>query len=327
MQTTSDIPDGVDTNDATGTSAGCIGDLAKGSSLQGTLRRIGALFGALLRVPLRDICCATSLLAVVLCPAAWAKEMQPDCPLQKGPIASQTITRASSPNMDEAAERVISADSSEAGNNPSETFQRLIVIGFMGGNVRANNFVHREALLAKDLQQRYPIALRVSVFANHDGHTAFQTVLNLLDKNKDGCLSTKEKSAARIVIYGHSWGASETITLARRLNELSIPVLLTIQVDSVQKLNEDDGRIPPNVREAVNFYQSEGLLHGRRFIEAMDSKQTTILGNFESAYKDNPVSCPGYPWFARAFMKPHIEIENDPSVWSRIEALIQSKIL
>ncbi len=155
MQTTSDIPAEVDTKDATGTSGGCIGDLAKGSSLQGTLRRIGALFGALLRVHLRDICCATSLLAVVLCPAAWAKEIQPDCPLQKGPIASQTITRASSPNMDEAAERVISADSSEAGNNPSETFQRLIVIGFMGGNIRANNFVHREALLAKDLQQRY----------------------------------------------------------------------------------------------------------------------------------------------------------------------------
>ncbi len=151
-------------------------------------------------------------------------------------------------------------------------------------------------------------------------------MLNLLDKNKDGCLSAKEKNAARIVIYGHSWGASETITLARRLNELSIPVLLTIQVDSVQKLNEDDGRIPPNVREAVNFYQSEGFLHGRPFIEAMDSKQTTILGNFESAYKDNPVSCAGYPWFARAFMKPHIEIENDPSVWSRIEALIQAKI-
>jgi hypothetical protein len=214
----------------------------------------------------------------------------------------------------------------KAGNNP-EIFQRLIVIGFMGGNVRANNFVHREALLAKALQQRYPIALHASVFANHHGHTAFQTVLKLLDRNQEGCLSAKEKSAARIVIYGHSWGASETITLARRLNELNIPVLLTIQVDSVQKLNEDDGRIPPNVREAVNFYQSEGLLHGRRFIEAMDSKETTILGNFESAYKNNPVSCAGYPWFARAFMKPHIEIENDPSVWSRIEALIQSKIL
>jgi hypothetical protein len=98
-------------------------------------------------------------------------------------------------------------------------------------------------------------------------------------------------------------------------------------VDSVQKLNQNDARIPPNVREAVNFYQSEGLLHGRPRIEAVDPERTTILGNFESAYKDDPVSCAGYPWFARVFMKPHIEIENDPRVWDKIEALIQTKLL
>jgi hypothetical protein len=98
-------------------------------------------------------------------------------------------------------------------------------------------------------------------------------------------------------------------------------------VDSVQKLKENDGRIPPNVGEAINFYQSEGLLHGRSFIEAANPKRTTVLGNFESSYRRNPVSIAGYPWFARTFMKQHIEIENDPLVWNRIEALIRSKIL
>ena len=81
------------------------------------------------------------------------------------------------------------------------------------------------------------------------------------------------------------------------------------------------------MREAINFYQSEGVLHGRSFIEAMDPEKTTILGNYESTYRKNPVSCAGYPWFARTFMKPHIEIENDPSVWSKIEALIRMKLL
>jgi hypothetical protein len=104
-------------------------------------------------------------------------------------------------------------------------------------------------------------------------------------------------------------------------------VLLTIQVDSVRKPNEDDEDIPPNVREAINFYQTEGLLHGRSLIEAMDPKQTIILGNYESSYKRNPVSCAKYPWFARTFMKPHIEIENDPSVWGKIAALIRAKLL
>jgi hypothetical protein len=202
----------------------------------------------------------------------------------------------------------------------------LIVIGFMGGRVRAGNLIHREAQVAKDLGTGNPAGLHAAVFANHDSQSALQSVLQLLDVNGDGRLTAAEKNAARIVIYGHSWGASETVTLARRLNDLHIPVLLTIQVDSVAKSNEDDSTIPPNVRQAVNFFQNQGLLHGRSSIAAMDPKRTTILGNFESSYRVHPISCAGYSWFARTFMRPHIEIENDPSVWTRIEALIRTQM-
>ena len=205
--------------------------------------------------------------------------------------------------------------------------RRLIVIGFMGGRVSAGNLVHKEALVARALQQRYPAAVEAAVFANHDAASALKLVLKLLDENGDGRLSANEKGVARIVIYGHSWGASETVTLAKRLNEMGIPVLLTVQVDSVGKPNENDGLIPPNVREAVNFYETEGLLHGRALIAAMDPAKTTILGNYCSSYKTVPVALDGYPWFARTFMKQHIEIENDAAVWDRIEALIGAKVL
>jgi hypothetical protein len=47
----------------------------------------------------------------------------------------------------------------------------------------------------------------------------------------------------------------------------------------------------------------------------------------ESTYKTHPISCGGYRWYARAFMKPHIEIENDPRVWNRIEALIGREVI
>jgi hypothetical protein len=203
---------------------------------------------------------------------------------------------------------------------------QLIVIGFMGGNVSGGNLVHREALVARDLQKLYPLDIHAAVFANSDWKNALRTVLQHLDANGAGRPSDHEKNAARIVLYGHSWGASEAVTLARRLNQLGIPVLLTIQIDSVEKLNENDGNIPPNVREAVNFYETEGLLHGRSSIAAMDPKQTRILGNYEMSYRDHPVSCAGYPWFARAFMRPHIEIENDPAVWDRIVALIRTQL-
>jgi hypothetical protein len=207
-----------------------------------------------------------------------------------------------------------------------EPARKLIVIGFMGGKVSATNLVHREAQLIGTLQQGYPHSIHAAIFANRDGRTALKTVLQLLDEDQDGELSDAEKSAARIVIFGHSWGASETVTLAGRLNKLQIPVLLTIQVDSVQKQSQNDGRIPPNVQEAVNFYQSEGLLRGRNLIVAEDPNKTKILGNHESSYRENSVSCAGFPWYARAFMKRHIQIENDPAVWSKIEELILARI-
>lgn len=201
----------------------------------------------------------------------------------------------------------------------------LIVVGFMGGHIHPDNLAHGEARLARDLDQRYPDAVDARTFENRRAHDALRTVLKLLDTSKDGRLSDDEKSAARIVIFGHSWGASETVHFARELNRRGIPVLLTVQVDSVQKSGEDDGSIPPNVREAVNFYQKEGLLHGRRSIQAMDPGRTTILGSYESSYRKHPVSCAGYGWFARVFMRPHIEIENDREVWNRIEALILAR--
>ena len=205
--------------------------------------------------------------------------------------------------------------------------RKLIVVGFMGGKVHATNLVHREAQLIETLQQRFPKAVHASIFANRDGGQALKTVLKLLDQDGDGQLNESEKSAARIVIFGHSWGASETVTLADRLNKLDIPVLLTIQVDSVRKQSQNDEQIPPNVREAVNFYQSEGLLRGRNLIVAEDPGKTKILGNHESSYRENSVSCAGFPWYARAFMKRHIQIENDPLVWGKIESLILARIL
>jgi hypothetical protein len=103
-------------------------------------------------------------------------------------------------------------------------------------------------------------------------------------------------------------------------------VLLTIQVDSVSKPGADDKSIPANVAQAINFYQLDGLLHGQRQIVAADPSHTRILGNFQFNYKTKPVNTDGFPWYARMFMKPHIEIESDPIVWSRVESLIRSEV-
>jgi hypothetical protein len=205
-------------------------------------------------------------------------------------------------------------------------YSALIVIGFVGGFVHHFDTVHQEVKLANQLRKDYSSNMQVEIFENHLGRKAHQEILRLLDTDHDGNLSADEKLKARIVLYGHSWGASEAVGMARMLQKDGVPVLLTIQVDSVSKPGTDDRSIPANVAQAVNFYQVEGLLHGRRQIVAADPTHTRIIGNFQLDYKTKSVNTDGYPWYARLFMRPHIEIESDPVVWNRVESLIRSEM-
>ena len=194
---------------------------------------------------------------------------------------------------------------------------RAIVIGFVGGFVAHNDAAHREVQLAAGLRTDYPTGVDVSVFANHRGRQASERILRLLGARHRN---------ARIILYGHSWGASEAIRVARILQSDGVPVSLTVQVDSVWKPGGDDRFIPANVASAVNFYQLNGFFHGQRQIVAVDPARTRILGNFQSDYRNGPIDCDGYPWYARLFMKPHIEIESDPRVWNRVDSLIRSEL-
>jgi hypothetical protein len=209
---------------------------------------------------------------------------------------------------------------------PASSASPVIVIGFLGGFVKHDNLVHSGVQVAARLREDYPSTVYVGSFENHRGEQAHAAVLKLLDSDNDGVLSADEKRNARIIIYGISWGGSETVNLARSLESDGIPVLLTIQVDSVSKLGENDETIPSNVSEAINFYQPDGLLHGRAHIRAEDANRTRIIGNVRYDYKETPIRCEQYPWFARVFTKTHIQIECDPKVWDRVESLIRSKL-
>jgi hypothetical protein len=150
--------------------------------------------------------------------------------------------------------------------------------------------------------------------------------VRMLDSNGDGILTPNEKRESTIIIYGHSWGASETVTFAHSLGQMGIPVALTIQIDTIAKPGSKGAIIPANVTNAINFYQSEGPLHGLPEIVAADPKQTTILGNILMTYEDRPIDCANYSWYARVFNRPHHEIENDFRVWDRAASLIDSNL-
>ncbi len=202
----------------------------------------------------------------------------------------------------------------------------VIVVGFVGGFVRHDNAVHTPVQLAARLGSVYPSGVYVEVFENRRREDAHQKILKLLDADHEGKLSDQEKRDARIIIYGMSWGGSETVALARELGDEKIPVLLTIQVDSITKPGQNDALIPANVAEAANFYQTDGLLHGQSDIRAVDTSRTRILGNFRYDYKSHPLACENYPWYDRYFAKQHTAIECDRAVWNRVESLIRSKL-
>jgi hypothetical protein len=108
------------------------------------------------------------------------------------------------------------------------------------------------------------------------------------------------------------------------LDRDGIPVLLTIQIDSVAKFYQNDEVIPANVAQAVNFYQPDGFVHGRAAIRAANRSRTKIIGNFRFDYKSNPYACTEYPWYDHVFVKTHTQIECDPAVWKQAEDLIRS---
>jgi pimeloyl-ACP methyl ester carboxylesterase len=211
----------------------------------------------------------------------------------------------------------------EANTPPAN--RNVIVIGFVGGFVSRNDTKHPEVQFAAYLRDRYPL-IHAEVFGNHHGRKALHEVVRLLDTDHDGVLSSAEKEQSTIILYGHSWGATETVAFARQLGQMDIPVALTIQIDTIAKPGHRASTISPNVARAINFYQTKGPLHGAPEIVALDPARTAVLGNIQMTYENRPINCDNYSWYSRTLNKPHHEIENDFRVWDEVASLINSDL-
>jgi hypothetical protein len=219
-----------------------------------------------------------------------------------------------------------SALGGEAVSPPADSAAPTLVFGFLGGFVGHNDTRHPGVKFVQRLGQEHQENIDARIFENRRSRDAYKIIRERLDANHDGVLSEAEKQPARIFLFGNSWGGSAVVSLARRLNEDGIPVLLTVQVDSVAKIGSNDSVIPANVHQAVNYYQTHGWVRGRRKITAADPSRTRILGNFLLTYDKAPVECQGFPWYDNIVTKTHVETECDPKVWSDIEGLIRRQL-
>jgi pimeloyl-ACP methyl ester carboxylesterase len=181
--------------------------------------------------------------------------------------------------------------------------KQTIVIGFLGGFERWNDEHRGVRHVALDIRARNLPGVYAETFGNHNRRAA----MRLLRRSPD----------ARVILYGQSWGGAAVVKAARELEGWGVPVLLTIQVDSV---GVDDAVIPGNVRAALNLYQHDPFtIQGRSEIRAADPSRTRILGNFRYTY---PLPAEEGSWARRKLGGSHARMELDPAVWARVEELI-----
>ncbi len=199
-----------------------------------------------------------------------------------------------------------------------------LVLGFLGGWEHwddPNRGVRKLALKLREDGVRGVFAETVS---NHRLSLALELIRAAFDWNHNGRLDPDERASARIILYGQSMGGAALVKLARKLQSLDIPVLLTVQVDSVGR---NDAVIPANVAASANLFQHDGPpIMGRKRIRAADPSRTRILGNFRYHYLFQEVDMSSAAWARRNLGGAHARMELDPKVWARVERLILDAI-
>ena len=197
-----------------------------------------------------------------------------------------------------------------------------LVIGFLGGWERWNDANRGVRKLALAMQGKP--GLHVETFANRNRPLALAFIRKAFDGDSNGVLDPSERSAARIILYGQSFGGAAVVKLARQLEALGLPVQLTVQVDSV---GLGDGVIPSNVLAAANFFQAHRFTpRGEPLIRAADPVRTSIIENTRFDYSQrNPAHPPGH-WFRRRFGGAHAWMDADPAVWARVQTLILQSV-
>jgi hypothetical protein len=197
-----------------------------------------------------------------------------------------------------------------------------LVVGFLGGRQSWNSSREGVRRLALELRAMKLPGLHVETVENVRRDLALQLVRNALDHDGNGTLSDKEKESARLILYGQSFGGAAVVKFANQLHDLKIPVLLTIQIDSVGR---HDDVLPENVAAATNLFQRNGIIiRGEPEIRAQNPLKTQIIGNFEFDYAKKQIDLSSVPWYKKFLRTSHTKMNQDPEVWKKVKELILS---
>ena len=201
---------------------------------------------------------------------------------------------------------------------------QTLIIGFLGGRQLWDDDSRGVRQLAVKLDEMRLAKAEIETFQNRRRDLAMEFIHKALDRNEDDILDPQERASARLILYGQSLGGSAVVKLSEALEKIDIPVLLTVQVDSV---GFSDHLIPSNVSKAANIYQSnDWIFSGEDEIMAIDPEVTSIVANIEFDYSDKEVDMTAQPWQRRLFSTPHSMMDADPEVWALVEKLILDEL-
>ena len=196
----------------------------------------------------------------------------------------------------------------------------FLVVGFMGGRESWDNHKRGVRKLALKLRAANLPGVHVETVENKKRRLAVELIRHAFDRDQDGRLDERERASARVIVYGQSFGGAAVVKLARQLKEMGVPVLLTVQVDSVGR---GDKVIPSNVARAANLFQRDGLIiKGERDIRPEEPGKTTIIGNFKFDYGGKRIDLSEVSWLKRLFQAAHTKMDHDPEVWALVERII-----
>jgi len=209
---------------------------------------------------------------------------------------------------------------------PLRTDQTLI-LGFLGGFERWDDESRGVRKLAIRIDAMKLPNVHIETLENRKRDLAIKFIQNAFDRDQNGFLDDWERDSARLILYGHSFGGSAVVEISHELKKMGVPILLTVQIDSVG-LVYDDHIIPSNVKRAANLFQNDGwILQGEDEIEPENPNKTKVIANIRFDYRDKNVDVSSLPWERRLFSIPHSKMDADPEVWATVEQMILSEIV
>ncbi len=204
---------------------------------------------------------------------------------------------------------------------------QTLILGFLGGFERWDDESRGVRKLATKIDAMKLSTVHVETLENRKRDLAIKFIRKTFDRDQNGFLDDRERNSARLILYGHSLGGAAVVEIARELKKMGVPILLTVQIDSVG-LVFDDHLIPSNVKRAANLFQSNGwILRGEDTIEPENPDETKIIANIRFDYRNKNIDMSSLSWERKLFSIPHAKMDADPEVWATVEQIILSEIV